>query len=290
VRVSEHGFADRWILSRLNRAIREVSSALEAYRFDHAAGILYQFIWHEYCDWYVELIKPALQGQDSPAARQTRDVLIDSFEHIQRLLHPFMPFLTEEIWQALPKKNRPGDSVMIERYPEPVAEWDAKDVEEQFRLLETCVTLSRTGRVLFNYAPGKHLSLYVAAQDEHEVRALQRLSSEAEHLTRGSLRLAPWRTWPRNVLRLVSEGLTVGIPVEGDVDREKVLGRIRKQRDETAKEMKRLEGKLANADFVAKAPADVVGEHRERIALLTHELAMLDSTQRQLQDMGEAPS
>ena len=290
VRVSEHGFADRWILSRLNRAIRDVAAALEAYRFDHAAGILYQFIWHEYCDWYVELIKPALQGQDSPAARRSRDVLIDSFEHIQRLLHPFMPFLTEEIWQALPKKNRPGDSVMIERYPEAVAEWDAKDVEEQFRLLETCVTLSRTGRVLFNYAPGKHLSLYVAAQDEHEVRALQRLSSEAEHLARGSLRLAPWRTWPRNVLRLVSEGLTVGIPVEGDVDREKVLGRIRKQRDETAKEMKRLEGKLANADFVAKAPADVVGEHRERIALLTHELAMLDSTQRQLQDMGEAPS
>jgi len=290
VRASEHGFADRWILSRLNRAIREVTSALEAYRFDHAAGILYQFIWHEYCDWYLELIKPALQDHDSPAARRTRDVLIDSFERIQRLLHPFMPFLTEEIWQALPKTSQRDDSVMIARYPEPMAEWDAKDIEEQFHLLETCVTLGRTGRVLFNYAPGKHLALYASAQDEHEVRVLQRLSAEAEHLGRGSLHLSPWQTWPRNVLRLVSEGLTVGIPVEGDVDREKVLGRIRKQRDETTKDMKRLDGKLANAEFIAKAPADVVGEHRERIAMLTHELAMLDSTERQLEDMGDPAS
>src|SRR5690242_16133039 len=129
---------------------------------------------------------------------------------------------TTEIYTLSLHDALPIYSVMIARYPEPMAEWDAKDIEEQFRLLETCVTLGRTGRVLFNYAPGKHLSLYASAQDEHEVLVLQGLSAEAEHLGRGSLQLSPWQTWPLNVLRLVSEGLTVGIPVEGDVDREKV--------------------------------------------------------------------
>ena len=104
--IADRPFVDQWILSRLNRVTAAVTARLEEYRFDQAAGQLYQHSWHEYCDWYLELIKPALQGGDSPAARSTRATMLHTFEHLQRLLHPFMPFLTEEIWANDPPPGR----------------------------------------------------------------------------------------------------------------------------------------------------------------------------------------
>ncbi|HJU06482.1 MAG TPA: valine--tRNA ligase, partial [Nitrospiraceae bacterium] len=156
----EPAFADRWMLSRLNRAISEVNAALQRYRFDQAAEALYQFIWHEYCDWYLELIKPALQDRQSLTASHTRRMLVESFETILRLLHPFMPFLSEEIWQALPLKTRFEDSLMIQPYPRSRPEWEDKEIEAAFDILTRFTTTVRAGRSLLNYPPGKQLSLY----------------------------------------------------------------------------------------------------------------------------------
>ncbi|HET7057872.1 MAG TPA: class I tRNA ligase family protein, partial [Nitrospiraceae bacterium] len=283
--LNDRSFADRWMLSRLNRTIQDTTTALEQYRFDHAAGHLYQFIWHEYCDWYLELVKPALQDKESAEARRTRATLIESFEIMLRLLHPFMPFLTEEIWQALPHGST-QDSIMIRPFPTQQSAWEAKDIEEQFAALERFVTMARAGRALLAYPPGARLNLFAAAKNPDERMSLEKLHTHLEQLSRASVHIADQATWPsQKVLRLVAEGLTIGIGVEGDVDLQKVLDRIVKQAAEAMKEVKRLEGKLANVEFVAKAPADVVAEHRQRIATLMHEQSMLASSEQQLRNM-----
>src|SRR5437773_1039028 len=220
----DRSFADRWILSRLNRTIRDVNASLEAYRFDQASSQLYHFIWHEYCDWYLELVKPSFQSKDSADAKRTRQTLVESFETLQRLLHPVMPFITEEIWQTLPHE---GDSLLIQRYPVPIPEWNAKDIEAEFAVLEQFVTTVRTGRAQLNYQPGKVLALYGATSRGEQLTTLRHLLPFIEHLSRGSVKLAAVETWPTDkVLRLPVEGMTVGLDVEGEVDLEEVLSRL----------------------------------------------------------------
>ncbi len=273
-------FPDRWILSRLNVTIRNVNQELEHYRFDRAAGHLYHFIWHEYCDWYLELIKPALQNKDSVEARRTKHTLVETFETVQRLLHPFMPFITEEIWQALPHK---GESVVIQPYPDKRPDWDSKETEDAFSILEQCVTTARTARVLLNYPPGKPVDFFAWGSHERNGMILENLQGHIAHLGRGVVQVIPLDRWPAsNLLRLAEEGLTVGMVVEGDVDLQKALARISKQKAEGATEAQRLEAKLKSADFTSKAPPDVVAEHQERLKVLQRDQAILLSSEEQL--------
>jgi len=276
-------FADRWILSRLNKTIRDVNAALDQYRFDQASSHLYQFIWHEYCDWYLEMIKPSLQNKDSAEAKRTRQALVETFETVQRLLHPFMPFISEEIWQTLPHH---GESIVTQPYPAASPEWDAKDIENEFAILEQFVTTTRTGRSLLNYQPGKITATYGTATDHAALNTLQKLTAHLSHLGKATVQLLPVSQWPaQNVLRLIVGGLTVGITVEGDVDLRKALERVKKQRDENAKESSRIEGKLGNTEFTAKAPLEVVAEHKQRLQALRQEQELLASSERQLQEM-----
>ena len=274
---------DRWLLTRLNQVIESVNASLEEYRFDQAANQLYHFIWHEYCDWYLELIKPALQAGNTPECWSARHTLLQSFEIVQRLLHPFMPFLTEEIWQAIPHE---GESIVIQSYPTPKAEWTDPDSEQAFRIIEQVVTMARTGRALLEYGPSKKLTLYGTAKDPDQVSHLQTLRHHLEHLGRGTILVTEQDEWPTDrVLRLVTGSFTIGIHIEGDVDLKKALERIRKQTVAKQKEATRLQGRLASADFTAKASPDVIQESRERLEALTAELSLLSSSQQQLQKM-----
>ena len=135
---------------------------------------------HEYCDWYLELIKPTLHNDDAQESRLTRQTLLESFEILQRLLHPFMPFLTEEIWQAIPHQ---GKSVTIQGYPTSQSDWLDTKAEESFRIIEQIVTITRTGRALLEYSPSKKLSFYATAKDSDDVSSLQILSPFIEHLS-----------------------------------------------------------------------------------------------------------
>ena len=285
----ERSFADRWILSRLNRTIGQVATALEQYRFDHVSGVLYQFIWHEYCDWYLELIKPALQDKDSQQAQWTRVTLIESFEIIQRLLHPLMPFLTEEIWQALPRSAERGESIMIQPYPSPVPEWAAKGIEGQFSVLEQGVSLTRTGRALLNYPPGKPVTVFAAATNQETVAVLRGIRSHVEHLARGTIEITPIETWPtKEILQLVQEGMTIGLAVDHDVDVRKILDRIGRQQQDGVAELNRLSAKLANTGFTAKAPSEVIEEHHRRVQAIQHEQDLLKASEQQLRAMMES--
>ncbi|MDT7041099.1 valine--tRNA ligase [Candidatus Nitronereus thalassa] len=274
---------DRWILTRLNQVTDSVNISLENYRFDQAANQLYHFIWHEYCDWYLELIKPSLQADDTPENRSTRYTLFESFEIVQRLLHPLMPFLTEEIWQAIPHE---GDSLVIQSYPQKNNDWVDPNAEEAFRIIEQVVTITRTGRALLEYGPAKKLSLSATAKDPQDVAQLQTLKPHIEQLTRGKLGVSNQTDWPMNhVLQLVAGSFTVGIHIEGEVDLKKALDRIKKQTQTKHKEATRLQGRLASPDFTAKAEPEVIQESQDRLNALNSELSLLSSSELQLQKM-----
>jgi len=276
-------FVDQWILSRLNHVTRTVTTRLEEYRFDQAAGQLYQHIWHEYCDWYLELIKPALQNGDSPAARSTRATLLQTFEHLQRLLHPFMPFLTEEIWQTMPHQ---GDSLVCQAFPVASNEWENPEAEQTFAIVEQIVTTVRTGRALMDYGPSKALTVLVTAKDPDAVASLNKAQHHIAHLCRGTVSIAGQDTWTASrILHLAVGSFTVGLTIEGEVDLNKALGRINKQSATKQKEAARLHGRLASTDFAAKASPEVVQESKDRLALLTAELSLLASSEQQLRKM-----
>ena len=281
--VSDRPFADQWILSRLNHVTDAVTIRLEEYRFDQAAGQLYQHIWHEYCDWYLELIKPVLQEGDSSAARSTRGTMLQTFEHLQRLLHPFMPFLTEEIWQTLPHQ---GDSLVRQPFPVPTREWENPEAEKTFAVIEQVVTTVRTGRALLDYEPSKSLTILATANDPDEVARLHASRHHAAQLCRGTISIADQDAWPADrILRLAMGNLMIGIALEGKVDLSKALTRINKQMQAKQKEAARLHGRLASPDFAVKAAPDVVQESKDRLALLSAELSLLSSSEQQLQTM-----
>jgi valyl-tRNA synthetase len=280
---AQRTFPDRWILSRLDQTIHTVTSELESYRFDRAAGTLYHFIWHEYCDWYLELIKPVLQDpahSDGPGTRQT---LVETLETTMRLLHPFMPFITEEIWQTIPHE---GDSIVLQNYPVSNHTWSSPDAERQFALLEQTVGLIRTGRVLLNYPPGQHIPFYIDHDDRNRHEQLHQIQQHLAHLSRGEAAITASKDWPSvKLLRLVTEGLSVGITVSGDVDLHKALDRLAKQLGENDKESQRLNGKLNNAEFVSKAPPEVITEHQERVRTMARDRELLAGSAQQLRTM-----
>lgn len=279
----ERSFPDRWILSRLNHTVQTVTTELAAYRFDRAANALYHFFWHEYCDWYLELIKPVLQDPAHPEGPATRHTLQETLEMWLRLLHPFMPFISEEIWQTLPHS---GETIVTQPYPTPDSSWSDPSAEDTFRLFEQSISLVRTARVLLNYPPGKDVRFFVAQDGSGAATTLATLQQDLRHLGRGQVSLVPVSQWPTsNVLRLVTSGVTVGVSVEGDVDLKKALDRLLKQIAETDKETQRLDGKLKNADFVSKAPPDVITDHQERLRSLCRDRAMLASSEEQLRAM-----
>ncbi|NOU08389.1 MAG: valine--tRNA ligase, partial [Nitrospira sp.] len=280
---AQRTFPDRWILSRLAHTIRTVTAELESYRFDRAATALYQFIWHEYCDWYLELIKPVLQTPEHPDGASTRHTLLETLETTMRLLHPFMPFITEEIWQTIPHQ---GDSIVVQNYPDSDQAWAAPDAEQLFALLEQTVGLVRTSRVLLNYSPGQQIPFHVGHDDLNRQKQIHQLQRHLAHLSRGTADVSPPQDWPAaRLLRLVTEGLSVGIAVADDVDLQKAIERLAKQITETDKELQRIDGKLKNAEFVSKAPPDVIAEHHERVRTLSRDRALLAHSDQQLRAM-----
>jgi valyl-tRNA synthetase len=277
---TDRSFPGLWIRSRLNDTIQVVTMELEAYRFDRATNALYQFFWHEYCDWYLELIKPVLQDPVHPQGSATRRTLQETLEVFLRLLHPFMPFISEEIWQTLPHE---GETIVTQSYPVPQTHWHEPSAEDTFRLFEQSISLIRTARVLLNYPPGQEVRVFVTHEEPAASATLVTLEQDLAHLGRGRISPVPISQWPTsNMLRLVTGGVTMGVFVEGDVDLEKALDRLVKQIAETDKESKRLDGKLKNANFVSKAPPEVITDHQDRLRALSRDRAMLTNSEQQL--------
>jgi valyl-tRNA synthetase len=275
-------FPDRWILSRLNHTIREVTKAFANYRFDQAASALYQFIWHEYCDWFIELAKPCLQQENHPDAPATRQTLLESFEIIQRLLHPVMPFITEEIWQSFPHE---GPSIMTQPFPTEKPEWVNAEAEQAFSLLQAFVNTARTGRAFLNISYAQTPSIYGASTQANDTAILTFLTPYIESILRSTV-ITDQGIPPLRTLQLPSGHFsTIGIPVPNEIDLQDIVKKIQKQIGEKEKEVQRLANRLSSPEFREKAEPSVIQESEDRRSKLVDELEILNMTEQQLASM-----
>jgi valyl-tRNA synthetase len=259
----------RWILSRLSRTIADVDQALADYRFDLAARALYEFVWNEFCDWYLELSKPALseqaQARDPATALATRHTLARVLETTLRLLHPFVPFVTEEIWQRVRvPAGAEGESIMTAPWPEggPIDEQAEADAE----WLKSVISAIRSARTELNLAPGKPMQLLVQEGDERDHERLKRFEDLIMRLARLERieKVGPERDSGDSAVALAGN-LRLLIPLAGLIDISEELARLEKQLEREHKGLTAVEKKLANERFVNNAPAEVVEKERTRL-------------------------
>ncbi|WHZ14277.1 MAG: Valyl-tRNA synthetase [Nitrospira sp.] len=277
---AQRSFPDRWILNRLNATIRSVNHELEQYRFDRASSALYQFIWHEYCDRYIEMVKPDLKDRASEQGKHTRHTLAETFETIMRLLHPFMPFITEEIWQALPHE---GASIVRKPFPTARPGWDDKEAEDEFSILEECRELMNQERAILNYPAGKRLHFRVHGKTDQAHSAFQKHKELIEHMENvdnlwvGS----PTDVTATHLLTLTSGSTEVATTMEG-AELVKAKENVLKQIALLQKEVARTQQKLGNPEFVAKAPPEVLSDHRNRLDRETRMIRLFEQALQQI--------
>ena len=280
--------ADRWIMSRLHRCIQDITRSLEAYRFDEAANAAYHFIWHEYCDWYLELAKPSLADTDSHQAACTRATLSESVDSILRLLHPFMPFITEEIWQTMPHSV---ESIMVASYPSPDPTLINEDIEHQIASVMSIVSATRAIRSTQGIAPSRPLLVTVTTPTAALTTALR--ANGALMTSLGKMRDLTIDTDSKPFANGASSSITfpggslgaVHVDLTGLIDVVKETARIEKRLKELAVQMEQDEQKLANSDFVAKVPPAVLKKTTARYEECRAERDQLSSELTRLQTM-----
>jgi valyl-tRNA synthetase len=269
-RKGKRSVADRWIASRLTAATAAVRKALDGYRFNDAASAVYQFIWSELCDWYLEIAKRSLYQSADPVARAvTQRTLATTLEATLRLLHPFMPFISEEIWQRLPRESRgrtkSPESIMVAAFPK--AERGGRDAaaEREMAPVVAVVSAIRTVRSESRISPAVELTVTVACAPAKAAR-LRAAVPLIGALARASVTVAPRASRPPQSAHALADGADVFVHLEGVVDVGAERARLQKEIDRARKETSFLEGKLGRPDFVERAPAEVVARDRERLA------------------------
>jgi valyl-tRNA synthetase len=267
--------ADRWILSRLQRATTETRTALDAYGFAEAASTLYQFLWAEFCDWYIELAKGSLYGEDLGAKDSTRAVLVYCLDRILRLLHPFMPFITEEIWQKLPMP-RPTESIMIAPYPEPDTALVDEAAEAEMAPVIAAIEGLRTLRGESNLSPATKVKAVIQSSDARTRELLERWRAYLMPLAGLSeVQVGAPGAKPPQAAAFVGANLEIYVPLAGLVDLDAERERLRKEIARAEQEAAGVLRKLENPNFVAKAPPDVVEKDRARVEELKERKAKL---------------
>ena len=271
--------ADRWIISRLQHAESEVRRHMDQYRFDMAAQALYEFIWNEYCDWYLELSKPVLWDDNSSeeAKRGTLGTLVRVLEATLRLAHPIMPFITESIWQQVKElAGKSGDTIMLAAYPEPQDALVDAEAEADIAWLQNVITAVRNVRAEKNIPPSKELELLFKNGDDEDFR-------RAEENQTFLMKLAKLEklTWlneddeePMSVTQLVGD-MEILIPMAGFIDKDAEVERLVKSVEKLEKEIERVNNKLGNPGFTDKAPAAVIEKEKEKAAGFTRDIAKL---------------
>ena len=251
---------DKWILSKLNTLVREVSENIDKYELGIAANKIYDFIWDTYCDWYIELTKPRLNGADEAARLSAQKVLLYVLTETLKLLHPFMPFITEEIWQALPHE---GEALMIERYPEFSPELDFPADEADFETVMTAIRAVRSRRAEMNVPPSKKPHLIIVTDREDVFRRGETYLSKLAYAGSVELRAeAPEST--DGMVSVVTDEARMFMPMAELVDLEAERARIEKALAKAQKELESQEKKLSNEAFIAKAPEKIVAQEREK--------------------------
>jgi valyl-tRNA synthetase len=273
--------ADRWILFRFNEAVRETTSALEAFRFNDAASALYRFTWSEVCDWYIELIKDDLYRGEEHRRTTARYTLWLVLENLLRLLHPFMPFITEEIWQALPGKKT-ATSIMIADFPLAKPEWDFQAGAEEMELVMEVIRGIRNIRGEMEVPPSKEIRAILICGSENSVHLLKKNEFYIMSLARLSdLAIGQGLEKPADASLQVASDIEIAVPLKGLVNVEEEEKRLLKEIGKIDKDIEFLGKKLQNPSFVERAPADVVANERNKLEEFSNKVQVLkDSLQR----------
>jgi len=266
--------ADRWVLSRLQEIIRQTSEALDSYHFNEVANVLYQFTWHEFCDWYLELIKPVLYGQNENERMETQRILLHCLSVIVRLLHPLMPFVTEELWHQLP--NSAG-SIMAAVFPEPAQSLVDHQAEEQMAVVTDVTTAIRNIRGEMNIAPAAKVEAKAYGPDSL-VDLLEAHGDYIKDLARlSTLEARRSGERPRMAASAVVRELEIFVPLEGVLDFAEESRRLQKEISKLEPELARSKKKLTNDEFLARAPAEVVAKERDKLERLGSKLEKLQT-------------
>ncbi len=266
----ELGIADQWILGKLDECIEQVENALNSYRFDHAAQTIYDFVWNEYCDWYLELSKPTLNADPgSSAAIATRHTLLTVLENILRLSHPMIPFITEEIWQKT-KELILGDdapeSIMVAAFPRQSGLGKA-EAQEDIDWIKGIIVGVRNIRGEMNISPAKTLDIFLNNGDDADQQKLSQHESYLKSLAKldSITWLNPGDEVPQSATQLVGN-MEVLVPMKGLINKEEEIERLNKKVSKLEGEIKKISGKLNNAKFVDNAPKEVVNKEKEKLA------------------------
>jgi valyl-tRNA synthetase len=255
--------ADRWILSRLSSVAAEVNALLEEYRFNDAAGVLYQFVWHEFCDWYLEMVKPVLYGDDEGARRSSISTLVHVLETALRLLHPFMPFISEEIWQQIPIKKE-VDSICIRRYP--VAGDGIEDEESEINMgvIMDAVLGIRTIRGELNISPSIEIKVLIKTQNGAEDILKSNLVYINKLARAGEIEIGNNIDLPKNSATSIKPLMEICVPLKGLINVELEIDRLKREIKKYNEELIFISKKLSNKGFISKAPKAVVEENKSK--------------------------
>lgn len=260
----EKSVADAWILTRLNETIETVTRLSDRYEFGEVGRALYNFIWDDLCDWYIEMAKLPLYGEDEAAKHMTRSVLAYVLDNTMRLLHPFMPFITEEIWQNLPHQ---GESIVTAAWPTVREDLHFPEQAEEMKLLSEIIRSVRTIRAEVQTPMSKKVPLILSAKDD---KALKTLESNAAYIEKfcnpETLEIGLRLDAPEKAMSAVVTGAELFLPLQGLIDIDAELARLEKELAKWEKEVKLVQGKLSNERFVSKAPEAVVAEERAKEA------------------------
>ena len=269
---------DKWVLSRLNHLIRDVTANLDSYELGVASANVYDFIWDTYCDWYIELTKTRLTGEDEKSRVNAQKVLCYVWEQVLALLHPFMPFITEEIWQALPHE---GDFLMTSRWPEYRGAFEFAAEEQAMEAVMAAINAVRSRRSEMNVPPSRKAAMILVSETPELYRQgahfIKRLASVSE--------LTVTETAPQStdgMVSLVTASAAIYLPLADLVDIEKELERMAKEKEKAEQGLARIEAKLSNESFVSKAPANVVEGQRQQAEKYRALIANLEESMAQM--------
>lgn len=276
----ELSLADKWIWAKFQQTLTEFEQALAGYRFDIAAQTLYEFTWNQFCDWYLELSKPVLNSEASSDSqkRGTRHTLVNVLESLLRLTHPFMPFITEEIWQQVaPLCDIEGDSIMLQCFPEQNPSIQDQSVLDDIEWLKTFIVGIRNIRGEMDISPNKPLQVMLKNVSESDQARLVSTNSFLAKMAKleDITHLSADDKAPPSATALVGE-MEILIPMAGLIDKDAELARINKTLDKVSKDFQRTESKLANENFVSKAPPAVIEKEQAKLEDFRVQIAKLN--------------
>jgi len=284
---TQYSAADNWIRARLDAAVDEVHESLATYRLDLAAKAIYEFTWHEFCDWYLELSKPVLQSDDSSAAqkRGTQETLIEVLEALLRLIHPLMPFITEEIWQQVaPRAGVEGETIMLQPFPTAI-DANSDEAVADIEWVKEFILGIRQIRGEMDISPGKTLPVLLQNSSEQDQKRASDHASLIQRVGRveSVTVLADGEEPPASATALLGD-MRMLVPMKGVIDVDAERARLDKQKQKAQADLAKTQAKLGNDKFVNNAPADVVTQERQRAVDFEKTIAQLDE---QLEKLAE---